>query len=58
MDLDEFISTMNLVRDSYNKLAFSNISDEEFYKLKNAVTEMKLSIVSMESSLSKINKSK
>ena len=52
MDLDEFIGTINALRDAYKQMTMQpDLPQEEYNKLKNALTEIKMAVVSMEASL-------
>ena len=52
MDLDEFIEAINSLRDAYKQMTMqSDLPQEEYHKLKNALTEIKMAVVSMEASL-------
>ena len=56
MDLDEFIEAINSLRDAYKQMTMqSDLPQEEYNKLKNALTEIKMAVVSMEASLAKNN---
>ena len=58
MDLDEFIEAINSLRDAYKQMTMQqDLPQEEYYKLKNALTEIKMAVVSMEASLAKKIKS-
>ena len=57
MDLDEFIEAINSLRDAYKQMtAQPDLPQEEYNKLKNALTEIKMAVVSMEASLLKQRK--
>ena len=57
MDLDEFIETINALRGVYKQMAARpDLPQEEYNKLKNALTEIKMAVVSMEASLAIKNK--
>ena len=49
MDLDEFIEAINALRDAYKQMTMQpDLPQEEYHKLKNALTEIKMAVVSME----------